>query len=127
MHFRGPAAENKDYVAYKYAWDEASGRSAVAVAEGVRVELGAKVERAVKGPGGIRRWLVIVDPGIGFSKTLEGNFELLRDVAAIIVSEYPRVRFPNLMRRENHRLVSPQLTLALQKICTTTSKTLISI
>jgi dihydropteroate synthase len=37
----------------------------------------------VKGKGGIRRWLVIVDPGIGFSKTLDGNLEVLRDAAAI--------------------------------------------
>ena len=53
MHSHRPAAKNKDYVAHKYARDEASGRGTVA--EGVRVELGAKVERAVKGPGGIRR------------------------------------------------------------------------
>ncbi|EJF56109.1 Dihydropteroate synthase [Dichomitus squalens LYAD-421 SS1] len=86
MHSRGLAAENKDYAAYEYARDATSGRGAVV--EGVRVELGAKVERAVRGPGGIRRWLVIVDPGVGFSKTLEGNLELLRD-AASVVAEYP--------------------------------------
>ena len=81
MHSRGPASENKDYAAYDYAKGE-NGRGAVL--EGVRVELGEKVERAVKGPGGIRRWLVMVDPGIGFSKTLEGNLELLRDASRIV-------------------------------------------
>ncbi|KAI8989165.1 Dihydropteroate synthase [Trametes punicea] len=84
MHSRGPASANKDYSQYEYAADE-DGRGTVL--EGVRVELGAKVEAAVKGRGGIRRWLLIVDPGLGFSKTVEGNLEVLRD-AASIVSEY---------------------------------------
>ena len=84
MHSRGPAAENKDYTRYAYA-NDARGRGAVL--EGVRVELGAKVDKAVKGPGGIRRWLVIVDPGIGFSKTLEGNLEVLRECSTV-VSDY---------------------------------------
>ncbi|KAF7292863.1 Folic acid synthesis protein [Mycena indigotica] len=77
MHSRGDAGVNKDYGAYNYA----GARSAVV--EGVRVELGAKVDLIVKGQGGIRRWLVIVDPGIGFSKTLDGNLELLRSAASI--------------------------------------------
>ncbi|OSD00426.1 Dihydropteroate synthase [Trametes coccinea BRFM310] len=84
MHSRGPASANKDYSQYDYATDE-DGRGAVL--EGVRVELGAKVNAAVQGRGGIRRWLVIVDPGLGFSKTVEGNLEVLRDSASI-VSEY---------------------------------------
>ena len=89
MHSRGPAAENKDYSQYAYAADE-NGRGAVL--EAVRVELGAKVEKAVKGPGGIRRWLVIVDPGIGFSKTLEGNLELLREASSVVSDYSPRLR-----------------------------------
>ncbi|RPD61724.1 Dihydropteroate synthase [Lentinus tigrinus ALCF2SS1-7] len=81
MHSRGPAAENKDYSQYAYSNDE---RGRGAVLEGVRVELGAKVEKAIKGPGGVRRWLVIVDPGIGFSKTLEGNMEVLRECSSVV-------------------------------------------
>lgn len=80
MHSRGEASANKDYSAYSYAAD-IEGRGSVL--EGVRLELGEKVEAAVKGRGGIRRWLVIVDPGIGFSKTVEGNLELLRNASAI--------------------------------------------
>ncbi|KAI0719851.1 Dihydropteroate synthase [Cerioporus squamosus] len=89
MHSRGPAAENKDYSQYAYANDE---RGRGAVLEGVRVELGAKVERAVKGPGGIRRWLVIADPGLGFSKTLEGNLEVLRECSSVVADYSPRLR-----------------------------------
>ncbi|KAI0672357.1 Dihydropteroate synthase [Trametes maxima] len=89
MHSRGPASANKDYSQYEYAADE-DGRGAVL--EGVRVELGAKVDAAVKGPGGIRRWLVIVDPGLGFSKTVEGNLEVLRDAASVVSDYSPRLR-----------------------------------
>lgn len=81
MHSRGEASANKDYSAYNYAAD-ARGRGAVL--EAVRVELGRKVDAAVKGKGGLRRWLVIVDPGIGFSKTLEGNLEVLRHSSSVV-------------------------------------------
>lgn len=80
MHSRGEASANKDYSAYAYASDS-SGRGTVV--EGVKVELGQKVEAAVKGKGGLRRWYVIIDPGIGFSKTMEGNLEILRNASAI--------------------------------------------
>ncbi len=81
MHSRGDAGSNKDYSSFAYALDN-EGRGAVL--EGVRVELGAKVNRIVRGKGGVRRWLVIVDPGIGFSKTLEGNLELLRSAKSVV-------------------------------------------
>ncbi|KAF7329881.1 Folic acid synthesis protein [Mycena kentingensis (nom. inval.)] len=79
MHSRGDAGTNKDYSAYEYV----GARSGSAVIEGVRVELGAKVEQIVKGKGGVRRWLVIVDPGVGFSKTVEDNLQVLRDAASV--------------------------------------------
>ncbi|KAG5639723.1 hypothetical protein H0H81_000003 [Sphagnurus paluster] len=72
MHSRADAAAHKDYTMYP------------SVVEGVQRELGAKVERIVKGRGAVRRWMVIVDPGVGFSKTLEGNLEALRDARRIV-------------------------------------------
>ena len=72
MHARGEAGANKDYSRYE------------SVLEGVRVELADKVCRAVRGRGGLRRWQVIVDPGIGFSKTVNGNVELLRNSAKLV-------------------------------------------
>ena len=71
MHSRGDAGANKDYSHYD------------SVLQGVAKELGEKVEAIVRGPGGMRRWLVMVDPGVGFSKSLEGNLQLLRDSASI--------------------------------------------
>ncbi|KAJ7135438.1 Dihydropteroate synthase [Mycena crocata] len=82
MHSRGDAGANKDYDAYGYA---GVGQTVV---EGVRIELGEKVDLIVKGQGGVRRWLVIVDPGVGFSKTLDGNLEVLRDGASVTADLY---------------------------------------
>ena len=63
MHSRGDAGANKDY------------SRCDSVLQGVAKELGEKVEAIVRGPGGLRRWLVMVDPGVGFSKSLEGRSE----------------------------------------------------
>jgi len=75
MHSRGDAGQNKDYSGYG------------SVVQGVAQELGEKVEAIVRGPGGLRRWLVMVDPGIGFSKSLDGNLQLLRDASSITANE----------------------------------------
>ncbi|KXN93370.1 Folic acid synthesis protein fol1, partial [Leucoagaricus sp. SymC.cos] len=80
MHSRGDAGQDQDYSAYAYA--ERNGTSAVI--EGVRTELGDQVEKIVKGKGGLRRWLVIADPGIAFSKTVVDNLELLRNGSKIV-------------------------------------------
>ncbi|KAI0299386.1 Dihydropteroate synthase [Multifurca ochricompacta] len=71
MHSRGDAGANKDYSRYS------------SVLSGVAQELGEKVEAIVRGPGGVRRWLVMIDPGIGFSKSVDGNLEVLRGSASI--------------------------------------------
>ncbi|RDB21738.1 Folic acid synthesis protein fol1 [Hypsizygus marmoreus] len=76
MHSRGDAGQNKEYGMY--------GDGDEQVIRGVQIELGEKVERIVKGEGGVRRWMVIVDPGIGFSKTLEGNLEVLRGASRVV-------------------------------------------
>ncbi|KAK4692696.1 dihydropteroate synthase, partial [Phenoliferia sp. Uapishka_3] len=46
------------------------------VVEGVRKELGERVEGALK--AGVKRWNVVVDPGVGFAKTGEDNLVLLK-------------------------------------------------
>ena len=76
MHSRGDAGLNKDYSTYHYVRQS--------TVEGVRIELGARVDEIVRGRGGVRRWLVIVDPGIGFSKTVEGNLEVLRAAQDVV-------------------------------------------
>jgi len=76
MHSRGDAGSNKDYGSHEPGHKPP-------VLEAIRVELGAKVDAIVKGRGGVRRWLVIVDPGIGFSKTAEDNLIVLRSASSI--------------------------------------------
>jgi dihydroneopterin aldolase / 2-amino-4-hydroxy-6-hydroxymethyldihydropteridine diphosphokinase / dihydropteroate synthase len=70
MHSRGAANENKDYSAYEGG-----------VLEGVRTELGLRVHRALK--AGVRRWNIVLDPGIGFSKSVEDNLKLIRHHAQL--------------------------------------------
>ncbi|KAF9485706.1 Dihydropteroate synthase [Pholiota conissans] len=79
MHSRGDAGKNKDYSEYEYA-----AKDGLETVEGVRVELGAKVDQIVLGKGGVRRWFVIADPGIGFSKTVKGNLEVLRSAKQVV-------------------------------------------
>ncbi|KAF3931112.1 hypothetical protein ABW20_dc0107828 [Dactylellina cionopaga] len=80
VHSRADAGEDEDYTMYL---DGQPG----SVIHGVRMELGAKIDRAVKGEGGIRRWMVIVDPGIGFSKDVAGNLEILKNAAKVVEDE----------------------------------------
>jgi dihydroneopterin aldolase / 2-amino-4-hydroxy-6-hydroxymethyldihydropteridine diphosphokinase / dihydropteroate synthase len=65
---------------YAYAGNGNDGGGGVFV-EGVRVELGAKVEKVIEG---LRRWLIIADPGIGYSKHLNGNLEVFREAVQIV-------------------------------------------
>ncbi|UZJ56474.1 hypothetical protein CBS101457_005794 [Exobasidium rhododendri] len=47
----------------------------------VRSELEARLEQALR--EGVRRWNIILDPGIGFAKDMRGNLQLLRDLALL--------------------------------------------
>lgn len=76
MHSRGDAGANKNYDAYHGE-----------LVSAIQTELGHKVDAIVRGPGGVRRWLVLVDPGIGFSKPVEGQFALMRDLGKVTADE----------------------------------------
>jgi len=52
------------------------GQTTVNMIEAVLSQLGDLIERAVS--AGVRRENIIVDPGIGFGKTVEQNFEIVR-------------------------------------------------
>ncbi|GJJ16112.1 hypothetical protein Clacol_010391 [Clathrus columnatus] len=71
------------------------------ILQGVKNELGGKVTSALQ--SGIRRWNLIIDPGFGFSKTVDGNLELLRRFRDITSSDVnggdirnPLIGFPTL-------------------------------
>ncbi|THV05788.1 hypothetical protein K435DRAFT_790043 [Dendrothele bispora CBS 962.96] len=118
MHSRGDAGSNKDYSAYSHSSPNSNSSSSPPdspVIEAIRIELGAKVDQIVLGPGGVRRWLVIVDPGVGFSKTVEGNLDVLRGsgrvVADVVVGppgserRNPLVGFPQLIGLRENRFL----------------------
>lgn len=67
MHMRGTPAtmQNAENCSYPKG-----------VVETVAAELGSRVAAAEE--AGIHRWRLVLDPGIGFAKTLDQNLELLR-------------------------------------------------
>ena len=73
MHMRGKPEEvnNPQHQAYEKG----------DVIGGVRKELIQVVRKALA--AGIKRWNIILDPGIGFSKNAQGNLAILRDLPAI--------------------------------------------
>ena len=76
MHSRGGTGGNKDYSAYPGGLISA-----------IQVELRRKVDAIVRGPGGVRRWLVLVDPGIGFSKLVDEQLTVTRDLSRVTADE----------------------------------------
>jgi dihydroneopterin aldolase/2-amino-4-hydroxy-6-hydroxymethyldihydropteridine diphosphokinase/dihydropteroate synthase len=112
MHSRGDAGSHKDYASYAYANHPTKGG---AVLEAVKVELGERVNAAVRGRGGLRRWQIIVDPGVGFSKTVEGNLEALRNAARIVEDPLLAPRSRNDPPVTNPLFGFPQLIGASRK------------
>lgn len=76
MHMRGTPAtmSRKENCTYPHG-----------VVRGVAVELAERLKVALD--AGIRRWRIILDPGIGFAKDLDGNLAILRGLAEI--RQYP--------------------------------------
>ncbi|KAI7181243.1 folic acid synthesis protein [Hortaea werneckii] len=73
MHMRGTPAKMQDKENTEYP---------DGVVETVARELATRVEAAQA--AGIRRWRLILDPGVGFAKTQEQNLELLRRLPDLV-------------------------------------------
>lgn len=73
MHMRGAPEEVNQKRHEQYEGGDVVG--------GVRMELAESVKKALN--AGIKRWNIILDPGIGFSKDMAGNLALLRDLPAL--------------------------------------------
>lgn len=71
MHMRGDSKTMNSLT--QYAEDDVVGV--------VRRELEARLELALR--EGVRRWNIILDPGIGFAKNMQGNLQLLRGLAML--------------------------------------------
>ncbi len=75
MHMRGDSKTMNGLASYE-------GGDVVA---GVRAELEVRLDRALR--AGVRRWNIVLDPGIGFAKDSAGNLSLLRDLSKLTISE----------------------------------------
>ncbi|GAK63167.1 dihydropteroate synthase [Moesziomyces antarcticus] len=75
MHMRGDSKSMNGLTSYE-------GGDVVA---GVRAELEVRLDRALR--AGVRRWNIVLDPGIGFAKDSAGNLTLLRDLARLTQPE----------------------------------------
>lgn len=75
MHWRGPSKSMQDQVKYQDV-----------VAE-VRDELSERINSAIE--VGVDPEQLIIDPGIGFAKNAEHNWELLRNIDRIALLGYP--------------------------------------
>jgi dihydroneopterin aldolase / 2-amino-4-hydroxy-6-hydroxymethyldihydropteridine diphosphokinase / dihydropteroate synthase len=73
------------------------------VVAGVRRELAHRVRLARK--AGIKRWNIILDPGIGFAKDLGGNLQLIRDLPRLTESGSELERYPILVGASRKRFL----------------------
>jgi dihydroneopterin aldolase/2-amino-4-hydroxy-6-hydroxymethyldihydropteridine diphosphokinase/dihydropteroate synthase len=79
MHSRGDSSTMGNEVHTDYS-------ALGGVVKGVQSELGRIVANAEK--AGVKRWNIMVDPGLGFAKTHEGNLELLRNLPELDIKGY---------------------------------------
>ncbi|GAA5977696.1 hypothetical protein JCM11641_001381 [Rhodosporidiobolus odoratus] len=76
------------------------------VVQGVRREMQEMVRSALE--AGIRRWNVILDPGIGFAKTADQNYELLSALPRLFGESEMLKEFPVLVGLSRKRFLGPE-------------------
>ncbi|GAA6039133.1 hypothetical protein JCM8097_005342 [Rhodosporidiobolus ruineniae] len=76
------------------------------VVEGVRREMEEMVRAALE--AGVRRWNVLLDPGIGFAKTAPQNYELLRRLPELLGGSELLREFPVLVGLSRKRFLAPE-------------------
>ncbi|WWD17983.1 dihydropteroate synthase [Kwoniella shandongensis] len=65
------------------------------VVEGVKAELGETIEKALK--AGVKKWNIILDPGLGFAKSHEDNLRLLKHLRILVSSGSKLEGYPMLV------------------------------
>jgi dihydroneopterin aldolase/2-amino-4-hydroxy-6-hydroxymethyldihydropteridine diphosphokinase/dihydropteroate synthase len=76
------------------------------VVGGVRREMEEMVLQALE--KGVRRWNVVLDPGIGFAKTAKQNYELLRSLPELFGKSEVLREFPVLVGLSRKRFLGPE-------------------
>jgi len=75
MHMRGTPSDMQDDTVYRDLMGEVSGF------------LNDSASKAIE--KGIRKEMIIIDPGIGFGKSVEGNFTILKNLDKLLELGYP--------------------------------------
>ncbi|KAL7421054.1 trifunctional dihydropteroate synthetase [Cryptotrichosporon argae] len=65
------------------------------VVAGVQAELAASVRKALD--AGVKRWNIVLDPGLGFAKSYDDNLRLVRDLKRLVAPGSPLENFPLLV------------------------------
>ena len=96
MHMKGTPQNMQEHPVYNDVVSE------------IRTFFEAAVKRATK--AGIRKDLIIIDPGIGFGKTVENNLEIIRNLAGFASLERPvllgtsnKAFIGHILEKEPHR------------------------
>jgi dihydropteroate synthase len=95
MHTRGDPTSMTKLTTY-----DAGLGGVVAVAA---LELRDRVDAALR--AGVPRWAILVDPGIGFAKDLDGNLALLRDLPRFAGPDSPLAGYPVLVGASRKRFL----------------------
>ncbi|KAJ3153240.1 trifunctional dihydropteroate synthetase [Geranomyces variabilis] len=69
----------------------------------IRTELAVNVRAALA--AGIRRWNIILDPGIGFAKTADHSFRIISNLPELVAPATPLAGFPTLVGPSRKRFL----------------------
>lgn len=103
MHSRGDPSTMNSLTDYAADADAGGGGGVV---PGVRRELADLVRRALD--AGVRRWNVILDPGLGFAKTGPQNCVLLRSLPDLFAPDPALSGYPVLVGLSRKRFLAPE-------------------
>lgn len=95
MHWRGHSADMDALAVYDDVVDD------------VRAELAARVDAAIA--AGVDEGAIVLDPGLGFAKTAEHNWALLRALPSMTGSDGPGWGFPILVGASRKRFLGALL------------------
>ncbi|KAJ3149346.1 trifunctional dihydropteroate synthetase [Geranomyces michiganensis] len=69
----------------------------------IRAELASNVAAALT--AGVRRWNIILDPGIGFAKTADHSFRIISNLPELVAPATPLAGFPTLVGPSRKRFL----------------------
>lgn len=106
MHSRGDSSTMSSLTSYdgQTTGEKGSEESSLpVVVQGVIVELASTVQLALD--AGVKRYNIILDPGIGFAKNASQNLDLLANLSSIVAKGGPLKGFPLLVGASRKKFI----------------------